>query len=140
MKPKIKVIDGTRIVPIDGDKEFKIVTVNKAPEDLNAFKRVANYRKRIRDNTDDRQQLLDEVIKHYLLNDPNPQNMARLQQFMKSKEDEKIEKEYEERLKQHKHSHQDLFLVSSASGVRSVRKPPLRLTYVHERVLRPIPN
>lgn len=128
------------MVPIDGEKDFKLVTLNKVPEDLSAFKRVSNYRKRIRDNSDDRQQLLDEVIKHYLLNDPNPQNMARLQQFMKSKEDEKIEREYEERAKQHKHSHQDLYLVSSSSGIRSVRKPPLRYTYVHERLLRPIPN
>lgn len=127
---------------MDGEKEFKVVAVNKVPEDVTAFKRVSNYRKRIRDNTDDRQQLLDEVIKHYLLNDPNPQNMARLQQFMKSKEDEKIEKEYEERVKNshhHKNNHQDLYLVSSSSGVRSVRKP-LRYTYVHERLLRPIPN
>lgn len=127
-------------MPIDAEKEFKILSVNKVPEDLNAFKRVTNYRKRIRDNSDDRQQLLDEVIKHYLLNDPNPQNMARLHQFMKSKEDEKIEREYEDRLKQHKQQHNhDLYLVSSASGVRSVRKP-LRYTFVHERILRPIPK
>lgn len=129
----------------DSESEESYIIVGKKPEDFKSdykkpkisypleFEAVAS-KKQIAEYLEDQHKILDEVLQLRLLNDPNPEARAKYQQFLKAKDDERIEKEYLDELKRKPLA---LFTPNIESKRRLPRKNQPKMTNIHPPPLPP---